>query len=693
MKPHNRPFFCHVLQDSFAFFLLTTFFISFFSERSLFGEDVSRPSVVISDFEGQDYEGWTVEGDAFDVAPIAGYKRGGMGSVFGFHGRKLINTFVPNGDESTGTLTSPEFTIERKNIVFYIGGGCFPGETGISLLIDGKEVFTETGLFSTPQVGHEGFERRVWNVESFMNHKAKIVVFDKKAGGNWGHIKVDYIYQTDEAVANVFNEIKIDDSAQPIPYNRMLFGQFIEHFHRQVYGGIFEPGSPLSDETGFRQDVVEALKELNIPIVRWPGGCFVSAYHWINGVGSDRQPYYDKAWHVEDPNTFGTAEYVAWCRKIGAEPYICTNAGTGTPEEMSDWVEYCNLNVGKFGRMRVSHGYKEPFDVKYWSIGNENWGGHEMGAKTVEEWGPLVRESGKLMINTDSNIKLFAAALPNENWTIPLLKTAGYLLDYVSIHGYWSWLDNNKKPLSYPNCMTLTTEPESDILHTIDMLERTGFRGKIKIAFDEWNLRGWYHPGIGNPKALDLEARNLNDDNSVYTMADAVFAACFLNSCLRRCEDVEIACFSPIVNVRGALFVHPEGIVKRPTFHVFKLYSDLLEKNCLPIELNSETLTVGKKTTPKLDAIVTTNDAQDKFTIVLVNKDPENNVKASLNWEKMLGNAPQKLNATILSGQSPDDYNDVGNENNVVPEETILEIEDNLISLPAHSIVFIRCSK
>ncbi|MBR5758704.1 MAG: hypothetical protein IKX88_08925, partial [Thermoguttaceae bacterium] len=189
------------------------------------------------------------------------------------------------------------------------------------------------------------------------------------------------------------------------------------------------------------------------------------------------------------------------------------------------------------------------------------------------------------------------------------------------------------------------------------------------------------------------EARNLNDDNSVYTMADAVFAACFLNSCLRRCEDVEIACFSPIVNVRGALFVHPEGIVKRPTFHVFKLYSDLLEKNCLPIELNSETLTVGKKTTPKLDAIVTTNDAQDKFTIVLVNKDPENNVKASLNWEKLLGNAPQKLNATILSGQSPDDYNDVGNENNVVPEETILEIEDNLISLPAHSIVFIRCSK
>ena len=278
----------------FFFFIIAGLFIHF-SQHLLFGSETSRPIIVVSDFEGQNYDGWTSEGEAFDLAPAAGYKRGGMGAVFGYHGRKLVNTYVPNGDEPTGTLTSPEFTIERKNIVFYIGGGCFPGETGISLLVEGKEVLTETGLFSTPLVGHEGLERRVWNVEPFMNQKAQIVVFDKKAGVNWGHIKVDYIYQTDEAISNEFNTLTIDDSVQPTPYSRMLFGQFIEHFHRQIYGGIFEPGSPLSDETGFRQDVIEALRELNIPIVRWPGGCFVSAYHWINGVGSDRQPYFDKA--------------------------------------------------------------------------------------------------------------------------------------------------------------------------------------------------------------------------------------------------------------------------------------------------------------------------------------------------------------------------------------------------------------
>ena len=144
------------------------------------------------------------------------------------------------------------------------------------------------------------------------------------------------------------NEVRVVPDTARIKYNKMIFGQFIEHFDTQIYGGIYDPGSRFADEDGFRTDVIAALKELKTPVVRWPGGCFVSAYHWKDGVGPERTPVYDKAWQVEDPNTFGTDEYIAWCRKVGAEPYICTNAGTGTPEEMSDWVEYCNLTVGKF---------------------------------------------------------------------------------------------------------------------------------------------------------------------------------------------------------------------------------------------------------------------------------------------------------------------------------------------------------
>jgi alpha-N-arabinofuranosidase len=241
------------------------------------------------------------------------------------------------------------------------------------------------------------------------------------------------------------------------PYDRMIFGQFLEHFHRQVYGGVFEPGSPLADGRGFRTDVIEALRELRIPIVRWPGGCFVSAYHWKDGIGPDREPTFDKAWNVEEPNTFGTDEFVAWCEAIGAEPYICTNAGTGTAEEMSDWVEYCNGTLGRWARRRAANGHEQPHGVKYWSIGNENWGGHEIGAKKAPEWAALVTESGKMMLRADPSIKLLAAALPDVDWTLPLLRAAGRYLSYISIHAYWDslWQDNN--PSDYGGAGTTRT--------------------------------------------------------------------------------------------------------------------------------------------------------------------------------------------------------------------------------------------
>ena len=174
--------------------------------------------------------------------------------------------------------------------------------------------------------------------------------------------------QSPQNGGSIRNGFTIKPDAVLIRYNRMIFGQFIEHFHRQIYGGIFDPGSKLSDSAGFRKDVIEALRELKIPIVRWPGGCFVSSYHWLEGVGRNRIPTYDKAWKVEEPNTFGTDEYIAWCHLIGTEPYICTNAGTGTPEEMSDWVEYCNLNIGKYGKMRQDNGHKDPYNQMAWRM-------------------------------------------------------------------------------------------------------------------------------------------------------------------------------------------------------------------------------------------------------------------------------------------------------------------------------------
>ena len=140
--------------------------------------------------------------------------------------------------------------------------------------------------------------------------------------------------------------VTIDADSPAVAYSPLIRGGFIEHFHRQIYGGLFEPGSPLADEKGFRRDVIAALKELKLSIVRWPGGCFASGYHWQAGVGNNRQPACDMVWGVADPNSFGTDEFVEWCRRVGCEPYICTNAGNGTPEEMQAWVAYCNQAQG-----------------------------------------------------------------------------------------------------------------------------------------------------------------------------------------------------------------------------------------------------------------------------------------------------------------------------------------------------------
>ena len=179
--------------------------------------------------------------------------------------------------------------------------------------------------------------------------------------------------------------LEIDTRGPSVPYSRLIFGGFLEHFGRQIYGGVFEPGSPLADAQGFRTDVVAALRELRVPIVRWPGGCFASGYHWESGIGKHRLPTDDMAWGVVDPNTFGTDEYVQLCRLLDWQPYICNNAGNGTVAEMKSWVEYCNTRQGRYANERAGNGHPQPWNVRVWSIGNENWGAHEIGYKPIEQ--------------------------------------------------------------------------------------------------------------------------------------------------------------------------------------------------------------------------------------------------------------------------------------------------------------------
>lgn len=490
--------------------------------------------------------------------------------------------------------------------------------------------------------------------------------------------------------------VTIDSAAPSVPYSRMLFGGFIEHFDGQIYGGLFEPGSPLSDQRGFRKDVIAALKELKLAIVRWPGGCFASGYHWKDGIGQPRKPVADPVWGVVDPNTFGTDEFVEWCRLVGCEPYICSNAGNGTPEEMRDWVEYCNAPNGPLARVRANTGNPEPREVRYWSIGNENWGGHEIGAKTPKEWGPLVLQSAELMRRVDPHLKLLAAATPNGDWTLPLLKTAGAQLQYVAIHEYWLPCWGNNLTPDYLSCIMRSDGPEATITRVIDLLEESGYHGRIQIAFDEWNLRGWHHPGFPRQQVSDpndpevtelIRAREKNAIASQYTMADALFSASFLNACLRHAEDVGMANIAPIVNTRGPLFVHPAGIVKRTTFHVLALYANALQSNVAKAGVNASLLVNGSEFVPVLDAVATVNAAGTTWAIALVNRHPSKVVACTVK----LKDTPLQgtCAATLLAGDSPEAYNDLQHPDRVTPQRTQLTFEKGIVRLPPHSLTII----
>jgi len=494
--------------------------------------------------------------------------------------------------------------------------------------------------------------------------------------------------------------VTIDTEAPSIPYSPMLFGGFIEHFHRQIYGGLFEPGSRLSDENGFRRDVIAAMKELKLSVVRWPGGCFASGYHWKDGVGKTRKPVADPVWGVTDPNTFGTDEFRQWCRLVGCEPYICTNAGNGTPEEMKQWVEYCNATQGEYAALREAGGRAGPLNVRYWSIGNENWGGHEIGRKTPEQWGPLVSKSAELMLSADPKLVLFAAATPNRDWTLPLLATAGEYLDYVAIHQYWLPCWGRELRPDYLGCVMLSEGPEQTISRAIDVIEEAGFRGRIKLAFDEWNLRGWHHPGFPRKQASDptdpavrelIGKRDINADASQYTMADALFSASFLNACLRHAKDVGMANIAPIVNTRGPLYVHRDGIVRRTTFHALAMYANQLEGQVGRLDLEAGMLVRGNRFIPVLDAVATVDESRETWAIALVNRHPSEHLTCTVKMKDALLEGTYE--AIILAGDSPDAYNDVENPNRVMPDKRQLIFKRGVVQLPPHSLTVLSIRK
>jgi len=349
--------------------------------------------------------------------------------------------------------------------------------------------------------------------------------------------------------------------------DRNIFGHFQEHAFGNIYGGVFDPGNPLSDSRGFRTDVLEELKRLNVPMLRYPGGNFVSNYHWEDGIGDpeNRRRVFEYAWNTEESNQFGTIEFIELCRELGCEPYICVNMGTGTIEEAMNWVEFCNgTGNTHYANMRRKLGYDEPFRVKYWGLGNEVYGPWQMGRLNAEDYAKKALEFAKAMKWADRTIKLVACGLESDaDWNYTAIKTLNFYIDYISAHHYSvGWGAFN--PSDYLQLMGI---PE--YMRQLNEVTKAAINcgcndssGRIKIAWDEWNMFGWL-------------VDNVNEDSS-YTLTNAIVTASILNFFIRNCDSVKIANYSTFININGAVSVHESGVVKRPQYYAF----ELIGNNC-----------------------------------------------------------------------------------------------------------------
>jgi alpha-N-arabinofuranosidase len=360
--------------------------------------------------------------------------------------------------------------------------------------------------------------------------------------------------------------------------DRRIFGAFIEHLGRCIYGGVYDPGSPRSDERGFRRDVLDAARALRVPVLRWPGGNFVSGYHWTDGVGPlERRPRrLEIAWHAEEPNTFGTDELIAYCRELGAEPYLCLNMGTGTIDEARAWVEYCNGSGDTYwANLRRSHGHAEPYGVRYWGLGNEMYGDWQVGSLTADEYVREARRWVNALRRTDPAIELVSCGRDGlSEWDRTVIDGLVRHVDHHSIHlytgspDYWSnVLAPHQAERALRICRTLI-----DRARHLQQVDR-----EVGIAYDEWNV--WYRE---RDERSGLEER--------YTLADALAVATYLNVFVRRCAGLRMANLAQLVNVIAPIVTEPDRLLLQSIYHPLRLCAEHVREVALDPLVRCETV-------------------------------------------------------------------------------------------------------
>lgn len=497
--------------------------------------------------------------------------------------------------------------------------------------------------------------------------------------------------------------IKIDLDRTIGEVNPHIYGNFVEHLGRCIYGGIYDTLSPLSDKRGFRNDVMAAVKDLRPTIVRYPGGNFVSNYHWLDGVGpkSQRVPRLELAWYTLEPNHFGTNEFVEYAKAIGTEPYFAVNMGTGTIEEARRWVEYCNVKEGPYyAELRKEHGYPEPHNIKYWSLGNEMDGPWQMGHMNAEDYVKKAREAAKLMVRTSPGIKLIAAGSSNyregadpDHWNATILDELKDVIDYLALHIYVGNPDTNYYNfVSTPLVLEQRTKIVKGMIDRVMQTANRPSRDPIYIAWDEYNV--WYRARRG------AAAVGKNALEERYNLEDALVIAGFLNAFVRNADVVKMANMAQLVNVIAPIFTNEKGMFRQTIFYPLQLFANNVSGTSLDVFVDckkyntskfylglSET-TTQQNNVPYLDVSATTKDGELRLCVVNRHKDE------AITTDIFSQNGAFSGNFTVHEVTGPDIKagNDFGKENVKTVEKQAVKVNGTKFTytFPPHSFTLLK---
>jgi len=421
----------------------------------------------------------------------------------------------------------------------------------------------------------------------------------------------------------------LDSSSSIGTIDRRIFGSFVEHLGRCVYTGIFEPDHPQADANGFRRDVLDLVRELGVTVIRYPGGNFVSSYRWEDGVGpvSARPARLDPAWRSLEPNTFGTDEFLRWCRVAGVEPMMAVNLGTRGVEEAADLLEYCNHPGGTaLSDRRHANGAPEPYGVRLWCLGNEMDGPWQIGHRSAEQYGWLARTTAHAMRRIDPTVELVACGSSGRSmptfgtWERTVLGFAFDHVDYISAHAYYEECDGDLASFLASGAdmdafIDGVTEAADEVAADRDSDKR------IDIAFDEWNV--WYLSRASSEERSGWQtAPRLIED--VYSVADAVVVGDLLITLLKHADRVRVACLAQLVNAIGPIMTEPGGRAwRQATFHPFSLTAREARGVSLRAEVSGPTLDTGRHGEVSTVNVAATVEPS-RLAVFAVNRDVDN---------------------------------------------------------------------